>query len=1005
MQTVETHGSAAPDRLDDHDATSVRDRTPGVTGGAPPTAPPTQPPASRTRRQPWRANPRFETYVSVAIIALSVLVVFWIVDGRDVLFNRNTTTGGDMGAHVWTGDFVWRKLLTQGRVTGWSDDWFAGFPVLGFYFPLPFWVMTGLNVILPYNIAFKIVTVLGLLLYPVTGWALGHHAGLKKPLPVFLGLATIPYMVDRQWEIYGGNVSSTMAGEFSFTLSVACALLFLGLLSKVMRTGQRRASAGIVLAMVGLSHLLPTIWVGAAGAFVILTHLDKRRTNLRNAYAVFAASAAVASGMWFTGFHRAGVMAAAVVALGAVLYDQFTKKLGLGQFGDAFAAVVTGTALALFWIWPFWNHLDYSNDMGYEKEKLYLNNLFPWTRQTPPPGSAVFFFAFALALVGAVASFGSLVHAIARVRRDNPQRWHSVGILFCALTGTAGTAALWPWISFPAGPDTNLVLNMSNVLRVGTFVLITAVMLVVMFAWEVDDDWNRLAVALSLVTAACGILYRVIPVGFRLWNNRVLPFWMLGTFLLAAIGLHALMVFALTAARLYAGKPNMYPAARLASLLGALVVVHAAVALPLGAVPGDFPAPTFSKRTVTTQPADGGTPVTTTVGGWMVGLQRAKDSSDYDNSAAKLFPPGNYRGYEGQGAGWVDYKRIIDTMAKVGREHGCGRAQWEVEGEQTRWGTSLALMLLPYWTKSCIGSMEGLYFESSATAPYHWINAGLVSKEPSNPQRNLPYKALDVAAGVKKLQQWGVRYYMAFSPAALAQADVNPDLEVVATAPYQRACLDQEIAAKSCPTTWKIYLVKGSEIVEPLTIQPVVATGIGQSQLGGWLDLAMAQYNRPESYPVPFAADGPNKWQRVNVASGRTSPLDTFGDAVTVGVPTTVALPAVKVSNIETSFTGQHPLTTPGSVRFSVDKVGVPVVIKMSYFPNFRVTGADGPYRLAPNMMVVIPRQRDVSLTYGWSGVDFTGIVAGVGGIALAAMLWRQDRRRRPAGVAVAEVL
>jgi uncharacterized membrane protein len=124
-----------------------------------------------------------------------VLAVLWIVDGHDVFFNANTATGGDMGAHVWTGDFVWRKLLMQGRLTGWSDDWFAGFPVLGFYFPLPFWVMTALQVLLPYNIAFKIVTVLGLLLYPVTGWSLGHHAGLRKPLPVFLGLATIPYMV------------------------------------------------------------------------------------------------------------------------------------------------------------------------------------------------------------------------------------------------------------------------------------------------------------------------------------------------------------------------------------------------------------------------------------------------------------------------------------------------------------------------------------------------------------------------------------------------------------------------------------------------------------------------------------------------------------------------------------------------------------------------------------------------------------------------------------------
>jgi uncharacterized membrane protein YwzB len=140
-----------------------------------------------------------------------------------------------------------------------------------------------------------------------------------------------------------------------------------------------------VLAVVGLSHLLPTIWVGAAGTFIILTHLNKLRTNLRNAYAVFAASGVMAGVFWMAGLHRIGLLAAAFVALSAVLYDQFTKRLGLGQFGDAFAAVVTGTALAMFWIWPFWNYLDYSNDMGYEKDKVYLANLFPWMGETPKP--------------------------------------------------------------------------------------------------------------------------------------------------------------------------------------------------------------------------------------------------------------------------------------------------------------------------------------------------------------------------------------------------------------------------------------------------------------------------------------------------------------------------------------------------------------------------------------------------------------------------------------------
>ena len=67
----------------------------------------------------------------------------------------------------------------------------------------------------------------------------------------------------------------------------------------------------------------------------------------------------------------------------------------------------------------------------------------------------------------------------------------------------------------------------------------------------------------------------------------------------------------------------------------------------------------------------------------------------------------------------------------------------------------MALMLLPYWTDGCIGSMEGLYFESSATTPYHFLNQSELSAVPSRAQRDLPYGALDVARGVEHLQLHG----------------------------------------------------------------------------------------------------------------------------------------------------------------------------------------------------------------------------------------------------------
>jgi hypothetical protein len=93
----------------------------------------------------------------------------------------------------------------------------------------------------------------------------------------------------------------------------------------------------------------------------------------------------------------------------------------------------------------------------------------------------------------------------------------------------------------------------------------------------------------------------------------------------------------------------------------------------------------------------------------------------------------------------------------------------------------------------------------------------------------------------------------------------------------------------------------------------------------------------------------------------------------------------VTVSNIK---------VTDDRISFDVDKVGQPVLVKMSYFPNWQAAGAKGPYRVTPNQMVVVPTSRHVSLHYGYTPVDALGYVLTLLGIAAAVVL-----ARRPAVV------
>lgn len=74
-------------------------------------------------------------------------------------------------------------------------------------------------------------------------------------------------------------------------------------------------------------------------------------------------------------------------------------------------------------------------------------------------------------------------------------------------------------------------------------------------------------------------------------------------------------------------------------------------------------------------------------------------------------------------------------------------------------------------------------------------------------------------------------------------------------------------------------------------------------------------------------------------------------------------------------------------MSFTVDQVGKPVLVKTSYFPNWRADGAEGPYRVAPNLMVVVPTQKNVSLSYGRSGVEWLGMALSLAGVVIVVLL------------------
>src|SRR5260370_1633354 len=100
---------------------------------------------------------------------------------------------------------------------------------------------------------------------------------MRFPGARLLALATVPFLFDRYWTIYGGNIASTLAGEFAFAISLCLALLFLGVFSRCLETGRHRGLAAVLFAATLLCHLLPTLFALAGAAILLALRPGVRR--------------------------------------------------------------------------------------------------------------------------------------------------------------------------------------------------------------------------------------------------------------------------------------------------------------------------------------------------------------------------------------------------------------------------------------------------------------------------------------------------------------------------------------------------------------------------------------------------------------------------------------------------------------------------------------------------------------------------------------------------------
>jgi hypothetical protein len=792
--------------------------------------------SSNIRENRFEQNIVYWKKLSTIIAVAGPTIFLLLALHPNLILRNNTPTGGDMGAHVWAPAYLRDYLLSNFKLSGWSMDWYSGLPIYRFYMVVPALMIVLLDVVLPYGIAIKIIAVIGILALPYTTWLFGRFAKFAYPLPELFAIAATIFLFDESFTIYGGNIASTMAGEFSFSISLSLAMLGFALLAKGLDTGKYRVLAAIIISLSALSHGIVLLFV-FGGAALMLVVWNKRESM---------------------------------------------------QFGAKVIALAV--LLSSFWVLPFVTNHAYMTDMKYEPRPSGAADSF-WKM----------FFPLHILLDVSITAL-AVIGAIALVRSRHK----------------AGT-----WIT---------LLTLS--LAAGVF-----------------------------------IARNSLPVIGLLWNPRILPFFYLLRYFLFVVGLYELATFALRMksmsriARAEHGTPVVLDIAKprdnftfnLALLSGFALFVLAAIGFRFQELP-------FGSTQVNSAGQYE----------YVWGPLRTKSTNDgFVDGWARW----NFTGYEGKNA-YGEYYGIVQTMKQLGEDstQGCGRALWENSGELNKYGTTMSLMLLPFWTDGCISSMEGLFFEAAGSTPYHFITAAAMSKQSSNPVRELRYDNNDATLGVRYMQELGVKYFMGFTPEAIAQASQQEGLIEV---------------ARSGP--WVVYRVANSDVVTPLATQPVVANISSSNPRERWLEVGTSWFQHPETWTTPIADDGPSEWQRIDVVvdeSKREGEPNSNNRRVDVVNPATALTPVplepVVISNVNI---GEE------SVRFSVDKIGVPVLVRVSYFPNWKVDGATGPYRVAPNMMVVIPTSTTVNMHYGWNMIDYVAYLLSFAGIAWIVVTRRRSKQ------------
>lgn len=323
---------------------------------------------------------------------------------------------------------------------------------------------------------------------------------------------------------------------------------------------------------------------------------------------------------------------------------------------------------------------------------------------------------------------------------------------------------------------------------------------------------------------------------------------------------------------------------------------------------------------------------------------------DYQPPTGASWVDWNYSGLERK-PDWETFKKLNEFIRGDVND---ARVYYEHSTKHNVFGSIRCFETIPYFSGR--STLEGTLLQAAINAPFIYYIQAELSLEASHVIPGYSYSKFNVERGTKHLEMYNVSHMIAYTrkmkDALFKHKDwrwsyrsgqyeifelITNNNEYVVVPPYRPLVFED--------TEWRHDFHRWFEDIDVLDVPLVPASTLAPPDL--------------DLFPPP---------------------INSVADIVKIDLD--------NGCNVETTVTAD-------AIEFTTDCPGKPHLVRMSYFPNWQVEGADRIYLASPALMMVFPNSEKVRIYYGRTAADYGGMIIAM--IAALMMLFRGFIHRRTA--------